>query len=109
MAYAMDNAVDILLKRFGRVYLADIFLHSRVLKKLCVRKYERFFLFLSFDWKLVKAKKKKEGQLRGESGDAPSCREDEPVIRTLCLGHNIPFLFVCFFVLVFRCMEDQIS
>uniref|UniRef100_A0A6N2KDI4 Uncharacterized protein n=1 Tax=Salix viminalis TaxID=40686 RepID=A0A6N2KDI4_SALVM len=51
MAYAMDNAVDILLKRFGR---------------------------------LEKAKKKKEGQLRGESGDAPSCCEDEPVIRTLC-------------------------
>jgi hypothetical protein len=31
---------------------------------LFVRKYERFFLFLSLDWKLEKAKKK-EGQLRG--------------------------------------------
>ena len=65
MEYAMDNAVDILLKRFGRVYLGDIFLHIRVLKKLFVRKYERFFLFLSFDWKLEK-EKKKEGQLRGD-------------------------------------------
>ncbi|KAL3575742.1 hypothetical protein D5086_023843 [Populus alba] len=83
MGYAMDNAVDILLKRLGRVYLADIFLHIRVLKKLFVRKYERFFLFLSLDWKLEKAKKK-EGRLRGESGGAPSCYEDEQVMRTLC-------------------------
>ncbi|KAL9335722.1 hypothetical protein Peur_072903 [Populus x canadensis] len=88
MAYAMDNAVDILLKRLGRVYLADIFLHIRVLKKLRVRKYERFSLFLSLDLKLEK-EKKKEGQMRGESGGAPSCYEDEQVIRTSCLGRNI--------------------
>ncbi|KAL9373158.1 hypothetical protein Peur_035402 [Populus x canadensis] len=108
MGYAMDNAVDILLKRLGRVYLADIFLHIRVLKRLFVIKYERFFLFLSLDWKLEKAKKK-EGQLRGESGGAPSCYEDEQVIRTLCLGRNILFLFICFIVLAFRCTEVQIG